>query len=52
MRMKYLLLFLLAIGRLNAQSYQPTWDSLDKHPMPAWYTDAKFGIFTPNTPPA
>ena len=25
--------------------YQPTWESIDKRPIPAWYTDAKFGIF-------
>jgi alpha-L-fucosidase len=25
--------------------YEPTWDSLDKRPTPAWYLDAKFGIF-------
>jgi alpha-L-fucosidase len=23
----------------------PTWDSLAKHPTPAWYDDAKFGIY-------
>src|ERR1039458_4488869 len=34
-----------AQGRANAQTYQPTWDSLDKRPTPAWFTDAKFGIF-------
>jgi len=45
MRWKYLLLFLLAFGQLHAQTYQPNWDSLDKRPMPAWYADAKFGIF-------
>ena len=28
-----------------AQSYQPTWDSIDQRPTPAWFTDAKFGIF-------
>ena len=28
-----------------AQTYQPTWESLDKRPTPAWFTDAKFGIF-------
>jgi alpha-L-fucosidase len=28
-----------------AQSYQPTWESIDKRPTPAWFTDAKFGIF-------
>ena len=25
--------------------YQPTWESLDARPAPAWYLDAKFGIF-------
>ncbi len=43
--MKYLLLSLLLLGRLSAQTYQPTWESLDRRPMPAWYTEAKFGIF-------
>jgi len=39
------LLLVMAQGRLNAQAYQPTWDSIDKRPTPAWFTDAKFGIF-------
>ena len=25
--------------------YQAKWDSLDSRPIPAWYPDAKFGIF-------
>lgn len=25
--------------------YQPTWASLDSRPMPAWFNEAKFGIF-------
>lgn len=25
--------------------YQPTWDSLDKRPLPSWYDESKFGIF-------
>ena len=25
--------------------YQPTLESLDRHPLPAWYADAKLGIF-------
>ena len=29
----------------SAQTYQPTWESLDSRPMPAWFQDAKFGIF-------
>src|SRR6516165_1532704 len=25
--------------------FQPTWESIDRRPSPAWYTDSKFGIF-------
>lgn len=25
--------------------YEPTWESLDKRPLPEWYDEAKFGIF-------
>ncbi len=25
--------------------YQPTWESLDSRPLPAWFAEAKFGIF-------
>lgn len=27
------------------ETYEPTWESLEKHPVPDWYRDAKFGIF-------
>ncbi len=30
---------------VNAQQYQPNWESLDKRPIPTWFEDAKFGIF-------
>lgn len=31
---------------VNAQvKYQSNWESLDSRPVPAWFTDAKFGIF-------
>jgi alpha-L-fucosidase len=30
---------------LAAQTYQANWESLDKRATPAWFTDAKFGIF-------
>ena len=30
---------------LVAQVYQPTWESIDKRPVPQWFTNAKFGIF-------
>jgi alpha-L-fucosidase len=31
--------------RVAAAPYQPTRQSLDQHPLPQWWTDAKFGIF-------
>jgi alpha-L-fucosidase len=47
--MKRLLLSLAVIacvtGVAGAQPYQASWDSLDKRPTPAWFQDAKFGIF-------
>jgi alpha-L-fucosidase len=39
------LLMMLATQQIWAQTYQPTWASLDTRPVPAWYKDAKFGIF-------
>ena len=38
------MLFLLAFKAM-AQPYEPKWESLDKRPVPAWFGDAKFGIF-------
>ena len=28
-----------------AQTYTPDWKSLDSRPIPAWFENAKFGIF-------
>lgn len=39
------LLPLLLAAHLFAQSYPPKWESLDARPTPAWFTDARFGIF-------
>ncbi len=36
---------LLLSAALMAQTFQPTWDSVDKRQNPAWFADAKFGIF-------
>nr|XP_033795002.1 plasma alpha-L-fucosidase isoform X1 [Geotrypetes seraphini] len=36
---------LLLLGSACAQDYEPTWDSLDSRPLPAWFDEAKFGIF-------
>ena len=43
-------LFPILLGALSAPAqtaplYQPTLASLDTHPLPAWYSDAKLGIF-------
>jgi alpha-L-fucosidase len=43
--MKTPFLLLCAAALLGAQSYQPTWESIDKRPTPAWFQEAKFGIF-------
>lgn len=29
----------------GASAYEPTWESLETRPLPAWYDDAKVGIF-------
>lgn len=29
----------------EAQTYKPNWKSIDSRPIPAWFEDAKFGIF-------
>ena len=39
------ILFSLLSALSLAQSYEPTWDSVDKRSTPAWFGDAKFGIF-------
>lgn len=28
-----------------AQRYEPTWESVDRRPTPAWFSEARFGIF-------
>ena len=43
--MKLTCIILLFATSLMAQTYQPTWESLDQRPTPSWFTDAKFGIF-------
>ncbi len=37
-------LALLMMG-MQAQTYQPNWESLDQRPTPQWFKDVKFGIF-------
>ncbi len=32
-------------GLRSQQAFAPSWDSLTKHAAPAWFNDAKFGIY-------
>lgn len=41
----FLFLSLLAVRKLNGQTYQPNWPSIDTRETPAWWSNAKFGIF-------
>lgn len=40
----FLVVFLLAVTSCQSE-YKPTWESIDSRPIPAWYDQAKFGIF-------
>lgn len=42
----------IALVAVNAcaETFQPTFESLDKHQAPAWLVDGKFGIYTHWTP--
>ena len=41
-----LLALTIAAGAASAeQKYKPAWKSIDSRPLPAWYDEAKFGIF-------
>lgn len=40
-----LLLPLASPGAEAAAPYRADWSSLEKHPMPEWLLDAKFGIY-------
>jgi alpha-L-fucosidase len=36
---------LAAPARAASGPYEPTWESIDSHPLPRWFDDAKIGIF-------
>ncbi len=38
-------ILLLSAVALHGQTYKPSWESLDKRPVPQWFEDSKFGIF-------
>ncbi len=41
-----LFLFITELIRVSVgKTYTPDWSSLDTHPLPKWYDDAKVGIF-------
>jgi alpha-L-fucosidase len=40
-----IVLLVCPAGWSGGPQYQPTWESLDKRPIPTWFQDAKFGIF-------
>ena len=35
---------ILLYFQFNRNKYTPDWSSLDTHPLPKWYDDAKIGI--------
>jgi len=39
------LLVLLSAAAVAQTAYEPTWESLDGRPCPAWFDEAKLGIF-------
>ena len=43
MKKSILILFVMAITTTYAQKYQPTWESINSRPTPAWFEDIKFG---------
>ena len=53
MKSTFILIIVTALGLFLAGScqlkkedqYEPTWESLQKHQVPQWFSDAKFGIF-------
>ena len=44
-RLTFVCLALVAAPLALAQKFEPTWESIDSRPTPAWWSDAKFGIF-------
>lgn len=40
-----IVLCLLSVQKLSAQSFSTNWESIDTRVIPSWFQDAKFGIF-------
>jgi alpha-L-fucosidase len=45
LKVRLLLLLFFIFSTNFAQTYKPDWTSLDQRPVPAWFSEAKFGIF-------
>jgi len=45
MRKLLIVATLLSVTVSRAQTYTPDWESLDKRPVPSWFSNDKFGIF-------
>ncbi len=45
MRKLLIVATLLSVTVSRAQTYTPDWESLDKRPVPDWFSNDKFGIF-------
>lgn len=44
-KISFLFILLSFTKECISQVYKENWASLDKRPIPTWFTDAKFGIF-------
>ena len=40
-----LLVLMLVTPGVRSAGYSPDWPSLDSRPLPAWYDEAKLGVF-------
>ena len=45
MKKSVVIFLLFVMVKLQAQTYQDNWSSIDTRPAPTWFTDGKFGIF-------
>ncbi len=44
-RIAFFILFIIPSLVFAQRTYSPTWESIDKRPIPEWFQNAKFGIF-------
>lgn len=41
----FILALFISVQSISQTKYEPNWESIDSRPVPAWFEDAKFGIF-------